>query len=114
MQFTFSGPTHIVFGDGAIEESGRHIPFADRVLVVTGKSSAARAGHLDRLLAALGKKHVSIFNGVSPNPRVSEINAAAEQGRGTDASAVIGLGGGSALDAAKAVAAAMAGADIAA
>jgi alcohol dehydrogenase len=42
------------------------------------------------------------------------VHAAAEQGRSAGAGAVIGLGGGSALDAAKAVAAAMAGADVAA
>jgi alcohol dehydrogenase class IV len=112
--FTFSGPTKVVFGEGVIAETGRHLPFAERVLVVTGKGSAARAGHLDRLLAALAGKKVTVFSGVSPNPRLSEVEAAAEQGRTAGAAAVIGLGGGSALDAAKAIAAAMAGADLAA
>lgn len=112
--FNFHGPTRLVFGDGVIEETGRHLPFADTVLVVTGRGSAVRTGHLDRLLAALAEKKVSVFSGISPNPRVSEVQAAAEQGRSAGARAVIGLGGGSALDAAKAVAAAMAGADVAA
>jgi alcohol dehydrogenase class IV len=81
---------------------------------VTGKTSAVRTGHLERLLAALGGKKVTVFSGVSPNPRLLEVQAAAELGRSAGAAAVIGLGGGSALDAAKAIAAAMTGADIAA
>lgn len=112
--FTFHSPARIVFGDGVIAETGRHLPFADSVLIVTGKNSAARTGHLDKLLAALTDKKTTVFNGISPNPRVSEVNAAAELGRRAGARAVIGLGGGSALDAAKAIAAAIAGADVAA
>ena len=112
-QFTFSGPTRVVFGDGVIADTGKHLPFAQRLLVVAGKSSGVRTGHLDRLLAALTEKQVSVFTGISPNPRLSEINAAAEQGRRAGAQAVIGFGGGSAMDASKAAAAAMAGADLA-
>lgn len=113
-QFTFSGPTRIIFGDGVIEETGKHIPFSGSVLVVTGKNSAARTGHLDRLMAALRGKKVTVFSGISPNPRISEVNAAAEAGRCAGAGAVLGIGGGSVLDAAKAIAAAMAGADVSA
>lgn len=113
-QFSFSGPTRIVFGDGVIGEAGKLVSFSDNILIVAGKSSAARTGHLDKLLAALGEKRTSVFTGISPNPRISEINAAAAQGLSAGAAAVIGIGGGSALDAAKAVAAAMAGADLAA
>ncbi len=112
--FTFYGPTRVVFGDGMIGEAGQHLPFSENVLIVAGRSSAVRTGHLERLLAALTGKKVSVFTGVSPNPRLTEINAAAAQGISAGATAVIGLGGGSALDAAKAIAAAMAGADIAA
>lgn len=113
-QFSFSGPSRIVFGDGVLDEAGAQLPFAARVLVVAGKNSAVKSGHLDRLLASLKGKQVSVFTGVSPNPRVSEVNAAAAQGREAGVEAVIGIGGGSALDAAKAAAAALAGADIAA
>jgi alcohol dehydrogenase class IV len=112
-RFIYSGATRIVFGDGVLDESGKHIPFAERVLIVTGKSSAARTGHLDRLLAALSGKKATVFTGISPNPRLSEVNAAAEAGRTAGVEAVIGIGGGSALDAAKAIAAAITGADIA-
>lgn len=113
-QFGFSGPTRIVFGDGVLAETGKHLPPADRVLIVAGRSSAVRTGHLEKLLAALDGRKASVFTGVSPNPRIAEVNAAAAQGLEAGAQVVIGIGGGSALDAAKAVAAAMAGADVAA
>ena len=110
--FLFHGPTRVVFGDGVLEDTGRHLSFSDHVLVVTGRGSAVRHGHLDRLLASLSGKKATVFTGVSPNPRVTEVQAAAELARTAGATAVIGLGGGSALDAAKAVAAAMGGADV--
>jgi alcohol dehydrogenase class IV len=110
--FSFHGPTRIVFGDGVLAEAGRHIPFPGRILVVTGKSSAGRCGHLERLLAGLPGRDVRVFSGVSPNPRLSEVLTAAEQGLSGGATVVIGLGGGSAMDAAKAVAAAIGGADL--
>jgi alcohol dehydrogenase class IV len=113
-QFSFSGPTRIVFGDGLLAETGSHLAAWSRVLIVAGKSSAVKSGHLDRLLASLGGKEVSVFTGVSPNPRVKEINAAAAQGMAAGAQCVIGIGGGSALDAAKAAAAVMGGADVSA
>lgn len=110
--FTFHGPTRVIFGDGVIEETRRHLPISGNIIVVAGRSSASRTGHLDKLLAALTGRKTTVFTGISPNPRLSEINAAAAQGLSGGAAAVIGLGGGSALDAAKGVAAAMAGADI--
>lgn len=113
-QFSFHGPTRIIFGDGVLQETGRQLSAFTRLLVVAGKSSAVKTGHLDRLLAALADKEVSVFTGVSPNPRVAEVNAAAAQGLAAGAQCVIGLGGGSALDAAKAVAAVMGGADVSA
>ena len=71
MPFTYCGPTRIVFGDRVLEESGKHIPFAERLLIVTGKSSAASHGHLDRLLAALGGKRAVVFSGVSGSGKSS-------------------------------------------
>ena len=110
--FAFSSPTRIVFGDGTLSRASAAIPFDGPLLIVTGKSSALRSGHLDRLLAALHPRKTAVFSGISPNPRVHEVLLAAEIGRQINASAVIGLGGGSALDAAKATAAALAGANL--
>ena len=64
-------------------------------VIVAGRSSAVATGHLDKLLAALPGKRTTVFTGISPNPRLSEINAAAAQGLSAAATAVIGLGGGS-------------------
>jgi len=104
--FSYSMPTRIVLERGAIENLGELIPKAENVTVVTGRSFARRTGLCDRLESILrkaGAREVS-FASASPNPTVSEVEAAGRLARESRAELVIGLGGGSAMDAAKAAA----------
>ena len=108
-RFVFHPRTQVVFGEGALESTSEYLDFADRFLVVTGRGSAVRHGHLERLLSFLGGKVGAVYSEVSANPRISEVEEAAEFGRKEGCQAVVGLGGGSAMDAAKGVAVAIAG-----
>lgn len=104
--FSYSMPTRIVLERRVIERLGEFIPKVNRVTVVTGQSFARRTGLCDRLEAILrdaGVREVT-FAAASPNPPVSEVEAAAKLARETGAELLIGLGGGSAMDAAKAAA----------
>ncbi len=83
-----------------------------KALIVTGKNSAKACGALgdvlDALAAVTGVEAAGsvccVFDGVEENPSVETVLQAAEYGLAEGAEYVIGIGGGSALDAAKAIA----------
>lgn len=77
-----------------------------RALIVTGKNSARRCGAFDDVTKALSKNGVSWveFAEVEENPSVETIMRARQVGCKVKADFVIGIGGGSPMDAAKAVA----------
>ncbi len=105
--FVFSLPTRIVFGAGAIEAVGREAgSFGRHGLLVTGTTFVRRSGLIDRLCTSLSDAGVSItlFDKIDPNPRVEAIDEGGQAARESGAEFVLGLGGGSALDAAKAIA----------
>ncbi len=106
MTFDFATARRIVFGSGKLPELG---PVAAgcgrRALLVTGASdsAAARAEPLLRILAAAGV--ATVRHGVSGEPTIADALAGAEAAREAGCELVIGFGGGSAVDAGKAVAA---------
>lgn len=77
-----------------------------KALIVTGKSSAAKCGALGDVEEALQQqgRAFCVFNEVEENPSVETIVRAAELGLAENADFVIGIGGGSPMDAAKAAA----------
>ena len=102
MRFEFAAATQVVFGAGVLAEAGRLArPWGRRALVVTGRDPR-RAGRLLRLLSEAG-----IEPGVFPvdgEPTLAAVAAAASAARDSAAEMVVGFGGGSAIDAAKAAA----------
>ena len=98
-------PNRVVFGCGAANELGSYLEQlgADRALVVTDEGVRA-AGVLDPVLNSLdtaGKEYV-IFDGVQPDPTDTVVHEAANAYTDADADVLIGIGGGSSLDTAKA------------
>ena len=80
--------------------------FGKKALIVTGRRSAYANGSYDDIIAALagnGVDHV-VFNEVEENPSVNTIMKARDFGIAQGADFVIGVGGGSPLDASKAIA----------
>lgn len=107
--FVFALPTRVVFGPGAIESVGREAMQCGRhALLVTGSTFARRSGLIDRLQTLLSDAGVtvSLYDGLEQNPTVAALDHGAQLARAQGADFVVGLGGGSALDAAKAIAAA--------
>jgi len=102
--FNIYNPTKIVFGWGVIERCGiEAAKLGKKSLIVTGKSSTKKTGVLDKVIALLKNAGVEsvVYSGVTPNPKTDETDEAANLGRKENCDFVIGLGGGSAMDAAK-------------
>ncbi|MBW0001614.1 MAG: iron-containing alcohol dehydrogenase [Verrucomicrobia bacterium] len=101
--FEFATAARIVFGNGAFQHVGEHArALGRRALVITGRD-AGRAKPLQGLLAA-EEIEAGVFS-IAGEPSVDQVVRALEQVRQTERDLIIGFGGGSAVDAAKAVAA---------
>ena len=101
----FAFPTDIHFGPGARREAAAYLAAqgCKRPLIVTDKGIAALPllGEFKSMLQGLA---VEVFAGVAGNPVTSQVDAGVAAFKKHGADAVIGLGGGAALDVAKAVA----------
>jgi alcohol dehydrogenase class IV len=102
MRFEFATATRIVFGQGTVKEL---IPaaksFGGRALIVAGKSGLRISGVIEQL--KVEGVSVSEFH-VSAEPTVAVVKSGLEQARAESCDLVIGIGGGSVIDAAKAIA----------
>ena len=106
MQFQFLLPTKIVMEPGLRQRTGEHLLGLglNHVLLVTDPG-VKNAGLLDSIYASLeqaGIRYDEIAD-VKPNPRSEDVNRAAQLYRGKGIDGVLAVGGGSAMDAAKAI-----------
>lgn len=78
----------------------------EKLLVVTGKNAYISCGAWEVIESVLLSKGVkfAVYSGVTPNPTAAQVDAAVQLGVSVGAQAVIGIGGGSAIDAAKSAA----------
>ena len=105
MSFEFASPNRIIFGEGSLSKVSEIAPeFGRKALIVTGKGSVP----LDNLLSYLDSAGVGweVFR-ISREPDVPLIQAGVAQGKVIECNLIIGFGGGSSLDSAKAIAALM-------
>ncbi|MBT9281918.1 MAG: iron-containing alcohol dehydrogenase [Hydrogenibacillus schlegelii] len=109
--FQFYNPTRLIFGRGAVERLPEFLGGIRRVLFLYGGGSIKRNGAYEdvtRVLKQAGVEWVEV-SGVEPNPRVGTVRRAAAIAREARVEAVVAVGGGSVLDAAKGVAVAAVG-----
>jgi alcohol dehydrogenase len=110
MKFEFENPTHLVFGAGTLSQIGEIVrKHGKNALLVTGGGSVKRNGTYERAVSSLNASGVTVIecSGVEPNPRLSSVLRGAEIARDEGCDVVIGMGGGSTMDAAKVMAAAV-------
>ena len=106
--FIFNNPIKIIFGPGELDKIGIEAKaFGKKAMIVTGKGSSSKYNILNRALEYLKKENVEtiVFDKVEPNPRTTTVDEAAQIARDNNCDLIIGLGGGSPMDAAKAIAA---------
>lgn len=107
MNFTYLMPTRIILGrDCLVHNSHYFKTLGHKALIVTGKNSAKKSGALDQVIEALTTASISykIFDEVEPNPSIACVCKGGELAKNFGANFVIGIGGGSPMDAAKAIA----------
>jgi len=104
--WNFYMPTRIRFGWGRFQEIGQIVDELNgrKIFLVTGKNLAEKYGVVDRLSVYLKGSTVVIFAEVEENPSIKTVDKGAAQCRENQCDLVIGLGGGSAMDAGKAIA----------
>ena len=98
-------PTRIVFGAGRLKELATlSLPGKKALLCVTEDKLMEKLGIQQRVIELLGQNGVSVavFDKVTPNPTRTGVMAAAALAKESGCDFVIGLGGGSSIDTAKA------------
>ncbi len=106
-EFEFYLPTRVLFGRGAVENIGKETAkLGKSALIATGQASARKTGLLKRVGDSLKKSRVktTLFEGIEANPSLETIKKGTELAKEKECEVIIGLGGGSPMDAAKGIA----------
>lgn len=104
--FSYYMPTRIFFGAGSVKKLSRAPLPAGRGLLITGGSSTTKLGYVDKVCAALAEAghEMTVYRDVQPNPTIENVRECATIAREQECTFVVGLGGGSSIDTAKAAA----------
>jgi alcohol dehydrogenase class IV len=107
MKFNYNLPVNLLFGRGRINEVGiEAAKYGKKALIVTGRSSTKKSGLLDKTKTLLeeAKVQYEVFDKVEQNPLTTTVYEGVEVIKETGCDIVLGLGGGSIMDAAKSIA----------
>lgn len=107
--FVFQNKTKIYFGRNQLGHLGEEAKkFGQKVLLVYGGGSIKRTGLYDKIMNELNKAGLTVFElgGVEPNPHHTTVNKGADICKKEGIDVVLAAGGGSTIDASKAIAAA--------
>lgn len=115
MTFDINIPARIISGRGCVAAHPDKIALGRRALIVCGPHGAKSSGALGDVTAVLERSGAEylIFNKITENPPIDVCHEGGKTAAGFSADFIIGIGGGSSLDAAKAVAAFAANPEIA-
>lgn len=106
LNFTYAHTHKVIFGARTIKELGEAVDdlHCKRAVIVTDNFLAENTDLVSRLSASLGSRLAGVFSGVVPDPTAEAIDKGAKEAAEMDADVLISLGGGSAIDTAKAMA----------
>ena len=102
--FVYDIPTKVYFGENQLCHLGDELKaFGKKVLLVYGGGSVKKTGLYDRVIAELCKAGLESFElgGIEPNPRIDSVRKGATLCKQEKIDAILAVGGGSVIDAAK-------------
>ena len=106
--FHYYSPTEVIFGRGAHQETGKYIKKygGTKVLVVYGSERVFKNGLMDEITESMKAEGLTFefLGGVVPNPHLSKVYMGNRMRKKIGADFLLAVGGGSAIDTAKAVA----------
>ena len=103
--FQFHIPTKIIFGTGEIGKIDDHLsPDFQRILIVTDPVISHKTPWISLLMDKLKGREVTVFDAVEENPSFATVNCGGSVALEFSADLILGIGGGSSLDAAKGIA----------
>ncbi|MEK6932727.1 MAG: iron-containing alcohol dehydrogenase [Nanoarchaeota archaeon] len=96
-------PTKIYFGNGSLNKLNEIVSEINpkNIFLMTGKNSLKKTDSYDLLLNSLKDYRLTLYDEVSPNPKLEEITRALNKAEETYPDLIIGIGGGSVLDTSK-------------
>ena len=105
--FTYQNPVKVIFGAGTLAQTGVEAKKLGSKALVVSYNDGSVTGTLTKIWSLLDGAGVAsqAFLEVTPNPPIEMVARGVEQAKAFGADLVIGVGGGSAMDAAKAIAA---------
>ncbi len=104
--FNFYMPVNILSGEDVLNQNKSIFSeTGKKCLIVTGKASAKKSGALDDIINLFNELHIEyeIYDKITENPLTVDCYNGGKLARDINADFVVGIGGGSPLDAAKAV-----------
>ncbi len=107
MDFNLKIPVNVISGKGCVKKNADAVvALGKKCIIVTGGKSAKLSGALEDITAVLAQDSIEycVYDKIGPNPRIDHCHEASVIAKDFGADFVVGIGGGSALDAAKAVA----------
>ena len=105
--FRYYAPTEVIFGRSALDKIGQTAAqYGTKALLVYGQGSVVRSGLLERIKASLTQAGMRFeeFGGAQPNPTLAHAEEGIKKALACHADLIIGIGGGSSIDTAKAIA----------
>ena len=108
MDLSYYMPTKLLMNENVVEKNKSIFSiYGKSALIVTGKNSAKSSGALDDVINALNSYKISytVFDKIMPNPTVDVVYLGASVAKDNNCDFVIAIGGGSPMDAAKAISA---------
>jgi alcohol dehydrogenase YqhD (iron-dependent ADH family) len=107
-KFTYNISTKIYFGENSLDNLGAEIQkYSSNILIIYGSSRIENSGLLNQITYQLSQANINFhtFSGIQPNPRLDSVLDAIKIVKKYNIDFILAIGGGSVIDAGKAVSA---------